>query len=141
MSSAASVAISPIKEDPALFPICFDGARSPHCSPESILIYVAVPGSPITPIQISESDSIASVKLRIQTFKGFVVRKQRLIFDGRELARNNSLVKDYGVTDGKVLHLVIRLSDLRFITVKTARGKKYEFQVRVPRGGDGADID
>ncbi|XP_010915946.1 phosphatidylinositol 4-kinase gamma 4 [Elaeis guineensis] len=131
--SSAGVALSPIREDPALSPIRFDGSRSPHCSPESILIYLAIPGSSVIPMQVLEYDSIASVKLRIQTCKGFMVKKQKLVFDGRELARNNSLVRDYGVTDGNVLHLVIRLSDLRVITVKTTCGKKLEFQAERSR--------
>ncbi|CAL9081586.1 unnamed protein product [Musa textilis] len=133
MSAAASVVLSPVREDSALSPARFDGALSSHCSPESILIYLALPGSPVTPMRVSESDSIASVKLRIQIHKGFMVSKQKLVFDGRELARNSSLVREYGVTDGKVLHLVIRLSDIRSITVKTACGKKYEFQVERSR--------
>ncbi|XP_072960162.1 phosphatidylinositol 4-kinase gamma 4-like [Typha angustifolia] len=131
--SSAGVALSPIREDPALSPIRFDGSRSPHCSTESILIYLSVPGSSPIPISVLESDSIASVKLRIQSCKGFVVKKQKLVFDGRELARNDCLVRDYGVTDGNVLHLAIRLSDLRVITVKTTCGKKFEFQVEQSR--------
>ncbi|XP_064973300.1 phosphatidylinositol 4-kinase gamma 4-like [Musa acuminata AAA Group] len=133
MSSSALVALSPIRDDFPLSPVRFDGSWSPHCSSESILIYLAVPGSSVIPMQVSEFDSIASVKLRIQNFKGFVVKKQKLVFDGRELARNDSLVRDYGVTDGNVLHLVIRLSNLRCITVKTTCGKKYNFQVERSR--------
>jgi hypothetical protein len=75
------------------------------------------------------SESIASVKLRIQRFKGFVVTKQRLVLDGHELARNDCPVKDYGLAEGNVLHLVIRLSDLRVINIETAAGKKFQFQV------------
>lgn len=83
------------------------------------------------PIRVLESDSIASVKLRIQTScKGFIVQKQKLIYGGRELARNDSLlVKDYGVKGGNVIHLVLKLSDLLFITVSTACGKELEFHV------------
>nr|CAD1843429.1 unnamed protein product [Ananas comosus var. bracteatus] len=131
--SSAGAALSPIREDSILSPIRFDGSRSPHCSQEPILIFLAVPGSLPIPIRILESDSIKSVKLRIQQFKGFVVKNQKLVFDGRELARNNSLVRDYGVTDGNMLHLVIRLSNLRVITVKTVCGKKFEFQVERSR--------
>lgn len=118
----AGVALCPARHDSMQF--------SGHCySPsESILIYLTVSGSMI-PMRVLESDSIASVKLRIQTYKGFVVKKQKLVFAGRELARANSLIKDYGVTGGNVLHLVIKLSDLLVIIVKTARGKEFEFHV------------
>lgn len=135
MSSAgmATLSLTPILEDPVLSPIRFDGSRSPHCLPDSILIFLAVPGSSVIPMRVLESDSIASVKLRIQSHKGFVVKKQKLVFDGRELARNDCRVRDYGVSDGNVLHLVIRLSDLRLITVKTACGKKFKFQVECNR--------
>ena len=83
----------------------------------------------MVPMYVLESESITSVKLRIQTCKGFVVKKQKLVFGGRELARNDSLVKDYGVTEGKLLHLVLWLSDLLVITVRTACGKEFEFHV------------
>ena len=127
--SSAGVTLSPIHDDSAKSAFWLDGNRSPYCSPESILIYLAVPGDSTIPMRVFESDSIASVKLRIQTCKGFVVKKQKLVFGGRELARNECLVKDYGVEDGNVLHLVIRLSDLRVITVKTACGEKFKFHV------------
>ncbi|XWS61598.1 hypothetical protein CRYUN_Cryun07bG0139700 [Craigia yunnanensis] len=94
----------------------------------SILVYLSLAGS-VIPMRVLESDSIASVKLRIQTCKGFVVKKQKLVFGGRELARNDSLVKDYGVKGGNVLHLVLKLSDLLLITVQTTRGKEFELHV------------
>lgn len=134
MSSAGVIVLGPIPEDPAFLPICFNGSRSPHCSSgsqlqDSILIFLAVPGMPPMPMSVLGSESIASVKLRIQRFKGFVVTKQRLVLDGHELARNNCPVKDYGLAEGNVLHLIIRLSDLRVINIETATGKKFQFQV------------
>ncbi|GFZ01500.1 phosphatidylinositol 4-kinase gamma-like protein [Actinidia rufa] len=116
---------------PSLEPVHSSGyrdTRSGLCSDKSIVIYLTVAGSMI-PMWVLESESIASVKLRIQTCKGFVVKKQKLVFGGRELARNDSLVKDYSVTEGKLLHLVLRLSDLLVITVRTACGKEFEFHV------------
>ncbi|XP_042481139.1 phosphatidylinositol 4-kinase gamma 4-like [Macadamia integrifolia] len=128
--STADVDLSPIPKE-SLLPGYFDG-QSGSCSSESIMIFLTVSGS-VIPLRVLESDSIASVKLRIQSCKGFVVKKQKLVFGGRELARNDSLVRDYGVTDGNVLHLVLRLSDLRVITVKTACGKDLEFHVERSR--------
>ncbi|KAJ7952158.1 phosphatidylinositol 4-kinase gamma 4-like, partial [Quillaja saponaria] len=125
--SVADVALSPIRKESVHSFGCFEGPLGP-CSGESILIYLTVAGS-VIPIHVLESDSIASVKLRIQTCKGFVVKKQKLVFGGRELARNDTLIKDYGVTGGKVLHLVLRLSDLLFITVRTTFGKEFEFLI------------
>ncbi|PKA63947.1 putative phosphatidylinositol 4-kinase type 2-beta [Apostasia shenzhenica] len=131
--SSAGIAVSPIREHEVLSPIRYERSRSLHYLEDSILIYLAVPGSSMIPIRVLDSDSIACVKLRIQSCKGFVVKKQKLVFDGHELARNNCLVRDYGVTDGNILHLVIRLSDLQSISVKTACGKKFDFQVERTR--------
>ena len=69
------------------------------------------------------------MKLIIQTCKGFVVKNQKVVYGGRELARSNSLLQDYDVADGNVLHLVLRLSDLQVITVRTMSGKEFTFHV------------
>ncbi|KAI3458009.1 hypothetical protein Pfo_014672 [Paulownia fortunei] len=129
--SIASVALSPVYEDYWTFPGRVSGQHGPW-SNDSILIYLTVGGS-VIPMRVLESDSIASVKLRIQKCKGFFVKKQKLVFDGKELARNNSRVRDYGMADGNVLHLVLRLSDLQAITVRTVCGKEFEFHVQRKR--------
>ncbi|KAL6533310.1 Phosphatidylinositol 4-kinase gamma 3 [Orobanche minor] len=129
--SVASVALSPVYDDYWNFPGRVSGQHGPW-SNDSILIYLTVGGS-VIPMRVLESDSIASVKLRIQKCKGFFAKKQKLVFDGKELARNNSPVRDYGVADGNVLHLVVRLSDLQAITVRTVCGKEFEFHVQRKR--------
>jgi hypothetical protein len=125
--SIGIVALSPVLEESLSFPGTFTGWCGPRSS-DSILIFLSVSGS-VIPMHVMESDSIASVKLRIQTCKGFFVKKQKLVFEGRELARNNSCVRDYGLTDGNILHLVLRLSDLQAITVRTVCGKEFEFHI------------
>ncbi|XVF12671.1 hypothetical protein REPUB_Repub08aG0139100 [Reevesia pubescens] len=125
--SIASVALSPAIEESATFPENF-AYRYGQTLSDSILIFLSVGGS-VIPMHVMEYDSIASVKLRIQNSKGFFVRKQKLVFEGRELARNNSRVRDYGVADGNVLHLVLKLSDLQAITVRTVCGKEFEFHI------------
>lgn len=125
--SVADVALSPVRDGWISFP-GYSHNRADSGSSESILIYLTVGGSMI-PMRVLESDSIASVKLRIQTCKGFVVKKQKLVFGGRELSRQDSLVKDYGVAGGNVLHLVLKLSDLLVISVRTVSGKEFEFHV------------
>nr|XP_043613700.1 phosphatidylinositol 4-kinase gamma 2 [Erigeron canadensis] len=114
--------------DVALSPIPKKSGTACMRSGESIVIYLTVAGS-LIPMRIMETDSIANVKLKIQTCKGFVVKKQKLVFGGRELSRNNSLVKDYGVSSGDVLHLILRVSDVLVIIVETALGKAFEFEV------------
>lgn len=127
--SVADVALSPIRQNQS---VRFSGCSIKHQlrprSTESIMIYISVAGS-VIPLRVLESDSIASVKLRIQTCKGYVVKRQKLVFGGRELARSNSLVKEYGVAGGNLLHLVLKLSDLLLITVRSASGEEYELQV------------
>ncbi|KAK6117000.1 hypothetical protein DH2020_049244 [Rehmannia glutinosa] len=126
---SADVALSPICEETAKSAaVCFNNRRLDLCSSESIVIYITVGESSI-PMRVMESDSIASVKLRIQACKGFVVKRQKLVFGGRELSRTDSLVKEYGITSGNVLHLALRLSDLLLINARTTCGKEFEFQV------------
>lgn len=122
--STVDVALSPIREETAQSAGCFHDWLD-LCSIE---IYITVGGSS-TPIRVMESDSIASVKLRIQSCKGFVAKKQKLVFGGRELSRTSSLVKEYGITNGNVLHLALRISDLLLINVRTVCGEEFEFQV------------
>ncbi|XP_071716778.1 phosphatidylinositol 4-kinase gamma 4-like [Rutidosis leptorrhynchoides] len=121
MSSAGVIAISPRSDESLLHSL-------PIHNQEPIMIQIAMPGS-VIPMSILESDSIQSVKLRIQGFKGFVVKNQKLICGGRELSRSNSLVRDYGIGDGNVVHLVVRISDLQEINVKTSCGKECTFHV------------
>ncbi|KAG6410044.1 hypothetical protein SASPL_128091 [Salvia splendens] len=129
--SIASVALCPVYEDYWNFPGRVSGQRG-LWSTDSILIYLTVGGS-VIPMRVLESDSIASVKLRIQGCRGFSAKQQKLVYDGKELARNNSQMRDYGVSDGNVLHLVVRLSDLQAITVRTVCGKEIEFRVQRKR--------
>lgn len=133
MSSARATLCAAARDEQELLPLHPDGLRPPHCAAESIMIFLTAPGLSVMPMRVMASDSIASVKLRIQTSKGFVVRKQKLVFDGRELARNDCRIRDYGVADGNVLHLVIRISDLRLITVETVHGKKFRLHVEPGR--------
>uniref|UniRef100_A0A2P2JFP2 1-phosphatidylinositol 4-kinase n=1 Tax=Rhizophora mucronata TaxID=61149 RepID=A0A2P2JFP2_RHIMU len=130
--SSAGVAITPIQNDPMISANFLD-AQPALFADESILVYLSV-GRSMMPMRVLGSDSIESVKLRIQYYKGFVVKNQKLVYGGRELSRSNSLVRDYGIANGNVLHLVLRLSDLQVIKVKTASGK--EFTLFVERGRD-----
>ncbi|XVF22374.1 hypothetical protein REPUB_Repub12eG0167000 [Reevesia pubescens] len=130
--SSAGLAISPVRNEPLIHPDHMNPELG-LCENESIWIFLALSGS-MTPMRVLESDSIESLKLRIQSYKGFVVKNQKLVCGGRELARSNSLVRDYGVNYGNVLHLVLRLSDLQVINVKTTSGKEFTFHAE--RGRD-----
>uniref|UniRef100_A0A7N0TF47 Ubiquitin-like domain-containing protein n=1 Tax=Kalanchoe fedtschenkoi TaxID=63787 RepID=A0A7N0TF47_KALFE len=125
--SSATVAIAPCPGG-SLFSSEYINTHLGPSSDESIRVFLALSGSRL-PFRLLPSDSIESVKLRIQTCKGFVMKNQKLICGGRELSRNDSLVRDYGVTDGNVLHLVLRLSDLQLINVTTTTGKEFTLHV------------
>lgn len=125
MSAAGVATLSPLLDQLAYVPNCLHRLEPL----DSILIFLAMPGTPPMPMRVLRSESIASVKLRIQRSNGFVVTKQRLVFSGHELSCNNSHVRDCGLADGNVLHLVLRLADLRSITIKTASGKKFKYQM------------
>lgn len=129
--SSAGLALTPIHNE-AIFSYNHFNTQAKLFSNKSILIFLACSGSMI-PMRVMGSDSIESVKLRIQNCQGFVVKKQKLVCGGRELARSNSLVRDYGVSDGNVLHLVLRLTDLQIINVKTASGEEFTFHVERSR--------
>lgn len=126
--SSAGVAVSRIRaEEPVVSPRYFHNALDLNLD-EAIMVFLSVSGNMI-PMRVFETDSIESVKLRIQSCNGFVVKNQKLICGGRELSRSNSLVRDYGVANGNVLHVVLRLSDLRAIKVRNVCGKELTFHV------------
>ncbi|CAL4969875.1 unnamed protein product [Urochloa decumbens] len=129
MSAAGVATLSPLEDQLAVVPQCLLGLEPL----DSILIFLAVPGRPLVPMRVLDSESVASVKLRIQRFRGFVVTKQRLVFGGHDLGHNKSRVRDYGLADGNVLHLVVQFDDIRAITIETANGKSFKFQVESGR--------
>lgn len=68
--SIASVALSQVIEESLSFPGNFVH-RYVQTLSDSILIFLSVGGS-VIPMRVMVSDSIASVKLRIQNSKGFL---------------------------------------------------------------------
>ncbi|KAF8113775.1 hypothetical protein N665_0045s0020 [Sinapis alba] len=126
--STADVKLSPVRNEASIMAPLHANSCADSFPDETILIYLTLPGT-VIPMRVLESDSIESVKLRIQSYRGFVVRNQKLVFGGRELARSNSNMRDYGVSDGNVLHLVVKVSDLQVLDVKTTCGKHCRFHV------------
>ncbi|KAL6609475.1 hypothetical protein ACP70R_039444 [Stipagrostis hirtigluma subsp. patula] len=134
MSPAGATVCAARDERHDLLPIRLEGLRPLHqVAADPIVIYLTAPGLDVMPMRVMASDSIASVKLRVQTTRGVVVRRQKLVFDGRELARNDGRIRDYGVGDGNVVHLVVRVSDIRLVTVETVQGSKFRFRVEPGR--------
>ncbi|KAJ0265665.1 Ubiquitin-like domain-containing protein [Hirschfeldia incana] len=125
--SVADVALTPIHRGGGGLGFSF----CHNYSLKSVLVFLRVSSSSTMPMLILDSDSIADVKLKIQTVcNGLRVTRQRLVFRGRELARNASLAKDYGVTDNSLVHLLLKkLCDPLLVTVVTVSGKVFDFHV------------
>ncbi|XP_024396247.1 phosphatidylinositol 4-kinase gamma 4 [Physcomitrium patens] len=122
--AASGLVMSPAE---AFLPALHRGAMP---SVEAIQIYLATLGSETTtPMQVFRSDTISSVKMKIQAYKGFYTRQQRLVYGVRELTRNDRLVRDYGVSNGEKLHLVLYLDDIVDVTIKSADGTEYVYKV------------
>lgn len=59
-------------------------------------------------VEVSDSDTIKSIKEKIQSKQSIPWDQQRLVFNSKELGDTSS-VSDFGIEKGNTLHLVVRL--------------------------------
>lgn len=59
-------------------------------------------------IDVSDDDTIESIKEKIFEKEGIPIEQQRLVFNGKQL-EDNQTINGYGIDDGSSIHLVLRL--------------------------------
>ena len=72
-------------------------------------IFIKTLAGKIIIFQVELSDTIETIKYRIQDKEGIVFNDQRLIFSGKNL-ENSCPLSDYNIKTDSTLHLVLRLN-------------------------------
>jgi len=98
-----------------------DGSRG-------MLIYVKTQQGKRLALEVMESDTIASVKSKIENRKDIPANKQILTFNGKQLEDDHKTIADYEIKKDDTLHLSKNILWMR-IYVKNLNGKSIAYEV------------